>query len=136
MLRTRTGQSARKRELGGRRVDHATAVLRHLEELIGADHLEHLGTIARARVGGHDAVDVGVDLDLVGLERDAERASGRVTAAAAERRERARLAHALEAADDRHDAGSDRGDKRAGVDLGYRRGAVRRRRWRCRPPRR
>ena len=53
-----------------------------------------------ARIGRVDAVDVGVDLALVGLERGGERDAGRVGAAAAERRDVAVGVDALEAGDD------------------------------------
>ena len=57
-------QTARERELGGGRVHDAAAVTGHLEQLVGADRLEHRRAVARARIGGHHAVDVGVDLHL------------------------------------------------------------------------
>jgi hypothetical protein len=53
------------------------------------------------RVGGEDAVDVGVDLADVGLQRGGERHGGRVGTAAAERGDvLRRLRDALEAGDD------------------------------------
>ena len=55
-----------------------------------------------ARVGGEDAVDVGVDLADVGVERRGQRDRGGVRAAAAERGDvLGVLADALEAGDDR-----------------------------------
>ena len=52
-----------------------------------------------ARVGGVDAVDVGVDL-AAGVERRGERDGGGVGAAAADRGDVHRLGEALEAGDD------------------------------------
>ena len=61
------------------------------------------------RVGREDAVDVGVDLADLGLERRGERDGGGVGAAAAERGDvLAVLADALEAGDDRDVAGGER----------------------------
>ncbi len=60
------------------RVHDAAAGLGHLEQLVGADDLEDLGAVTRARVCRHDAVDVGVDLDLIGAQGDSERARARV----------------------------------------------------------
>ena len=53
-----------------------------------------------ARVGRVDAVDVGVDLALVGLERGGKRDARRIGTAAAERGDVAVGIHALEAGDD------------------------------------
>ena len=58
-------QTARKREFGRGGVHHTAAMSRHLEQLVGADDLEHDRRLARARVGRHHPVDVGVDLHLV-----------------------------------------------------------------------
>ena len=68
----------------------ARAVRRQVEHLL----VRHLRELARLRddprVGAVDAVDVGVDLAHVRLERGRERDRGRVGAAAAERRDVAR----------------------------------------------
>ena len=79
-----------------------------------------------ARVGGEDAVDVGVDLADVGLERRRERDSRRVGAAAAERRDVAGVAvEALEAGDDDDRALVERFAQPARGDVDDARGAVR-----------
>ena len=65
-----------------------------------ASSLRASGTMPR--VGGEDAVDVGVDLADVGAERGGERDRGGVGAAAPERRDLAARRDALEAGDD-HD---------------------------------
>ncbi len=71
----------------------------------------HGGDAARgaddARVGGHDAVGVGPDLDLLGGERGADQGRREVAAVAAHGRDLAALRLADEARDDGHDAGLD-----------------------------
>ena len=74
-----------------------------LEHLLVGDGVELAGRRDDARVGGEDAVDVGVDLADVGLERRGERDRGRVGAAATEGGDLLGvLGDALEAGDD-HD---------------------------------
>ena len=58
-----------------------------------------------ARIGGVDAVDVGEDLALVGLERNRQRHGAGVRAAAADGGDVAVVIDALETGDDRHIAG-------------------------------
>ena len=55
-----------------------------LEHLLVGDLVELAGAGHDPRVGGEDAVDVGVDLADVGLERRGQRHGGGVGAAAAE----------------------------------------------------
>ncbi len=65
-------------------------------DLVEAARLRH-----DARVGGVDAVDVGIDVAAFGADRGRDRDRRRVRAAAAERRDAAGLlVHALEAGDD------------------------------------
>ena len=86
------------------------------------EHLleRHLVELARlrhdARVGGVDAVDVGVDVAAVGLHASGDGDRGRVGAAAAERRDAAVLADALEAGDDGDRAALQRLVERRGFD--------------------
>ena len=53
-----------------------------------------------ARIGGVDAIDVGIDLALVGFQRRSQRHAGGVGAATAERGDVAVLVHTLEACND------------------------------------
>ena len=77
------------------------AVGGEVEHLLHGDDVELAGARQDARIGGEDAVDVGVDLADVGVERGRERDGGRVGAAAAEGGDvLRRLADALEAGDD------------------------------------
>ena len=71
-----------------------------------------------ARVGGEDAVDVGVDLADVGLQRGGQRDGGGVRAAAAQRGDvLAVLADALEAGDQHDQALVERRPQPAGGDV-------------------
>ena len=82
---------------------HLGAAGGQLEHLLEADGVEALGVGHDARVGGEDAVDVGVDLAHVGVQRRGQRDGGGVRSAAAERGDvLAVLADALEAGD-QHD---------------------------------
>ena len=81
---------------------HLRATGGHLEHFLVADRVELLRVRHDARVGGVDAVHVGVDLAHVGLGRGRERHRGGVAAATAERGDLLRvLRDALEAGDDR-----------------------------------
>ena len=73
-----------------------------LEHLLVGDGVELARVRDQAWVGGEDALDVGVDLASVGVERGGERDGGRVRAAPAERRHLVRGRDALEAGDE-HD---------------------------------
>ena len=68
------------------------ALLRELEHLLVADHVELAGVRHEARVGGVDAADVGEDLAAIGAQRGGERDGRRVRAAPPERRRLAGLA--------------------------------------------
>ena len=74
---------------------------RQLEHLLVADAVDLARRRAHVRIGGVDAVDVGVDLAGVGLERRRDRHRRGVRAAAAERGDVALLVDALEAGDHR-----------------------------------
>ena len=67
-----------------------------------ADDLDAQRIGTDARVGGHDAVHVGPDLDGLGVERAADQRAGKVGAAAAEGGGDAGLVGGDEAAHDRH----------------------------------
>jgi hypothetical protein len=86
-------------------MQHLGAEVGQFRGFFKADHLDSQGIGADARVGGHDAVDVGPDFDGFGVQRAADQRSGKVRAAAAERGGDAGLVRADEAAHDRHAAG-------------------------------
>ena len=74
-----------------------------LEHFLERDGVQPLGVGHDARVGGEDAVDIGVDLADVGVQRGSQRDGGGVRPAAAQRRDvLAVLADPLEAGD-QHD---------------------------------
>jgi len=78
-------------------LQHLGAGARHLEHLLEGDCSQAPRLGHQARVGGVDAVDVGIDMALVGLQRRGQRHGRSVGAAAAERGEVAFRIHALEA---------------------------------------
>ena len=81
--------------------EHLGAGRGQLEHLLVGDGVEPPGVRDDPRVGGEDAVDVGVDLADVGAQRGGQRDGGGVGAAAAERGDvLGVLADALEAGDD------------------------------------
>ena len=81
---------------------HLRAGRRHLEHLLVGDGVELRGVGHDPRVGGEDAVDVGVDLADVGVQRGGQRDRGGVRAAAAQGGDvLGVLADALETGDDR-----------------------------------
>ena len=81
---------------------HLRAGRRHLEHFLVGDGVQLRGVRHDPRVGGEDAVDVGVDLADVGVQRRGQRDGGGVRAAAAERGDvLGVLADALEAGDQR-----------------------------------
>ena len=98
--------------LDAAQVQDLGAAGRQLEHLLVGDRVEAAGVGHDARVGGEDAVDIGVDLADVGIHRGGERDGGRVGAAAAERGDVLGVrADALEAGDDR-DVARDRAPTR------------------------
>ena len=108
----RSGSSKLERTIGRHPVHHGELDRAHLEHL-GAErgHLQHLleGDLVQpprlghdARIGGVDAVDIGVDVAAIGLDRGGDRHRAGVGAAAAERGDAAgRRVDALEAGDHR-----------------------------------
>ena len=89
-------------ELDRPRVHHPRAQAGQLEHLVVADAVDLAGLGDDPRVGGVDAVDVGVDLAGVGAQHGGQGHGRRVGAAAAQRRDVVVLVDALEAGDD-HD---------------------------------
>ena len=90
---------------GGGRVQHLGAEGGELRRLLVARRAQRARRRHDARVGGHEAVDVGPDLDPFGVERRAEQRGGEVGAAAAQRGRRAVDRGADEALGDRDPAG-------------------------------
>ncbi len=88
------------RELDAAQLEHLRAGRRQLEHLLVADRVELARPGNDARVGGEDALDVGVDLAALGAECGGERDGGRVRAAAAERGHVVVGGDALEAGDE------------------------------------
>ena len=87
------------RELDGAHLQHAGAGAGKLQHVLIGDLVELLGARADARIGGVDAVDVGVDLAHVGSDAPGHRDRRGVGAAAAERGDVAGGVDALEAGD-------------------------------------
>ena len=88
-------------ELDRADLQHLGAQRRELEHLLVADARRSCAPSGTTfGIGGVDAVDVGVDLADVGLERRRDRHGRRVGAAAPERRDVAVLVDALETGDD------------------------------------
>ena len=88
------------RELDRAHLQHARPARRHLEHLLVGDAVDLARVGHDARIGGEDAVDVGVDLADVGADAGGDRDGGGVRAAAAERGDLAVGRDALEAGDD------------------------------------
>ena len=89
-------------ELDRAHLQHLGAERGELQHFLERDLVEPLRARHHARVGGVDAVDVGVDVAAVGLDRGGDRDRRGVGAAAAERGDAAGvLVHALEAGDHR-----------------------------------
>ena len=103
-------------ELDRADLQHLRAQARHLEHFLERHRVEPARFRHDARVGRVDAVDVGVDLALVGLERGGERDARRVRTAAAERRDVAVGIDALESGDDDDGAGGEIGANPVLVD--------------------
>ena len=96
------GDVVEQAEFDGAGVHDAGALCGGFEHFFGGDVGEASGVGFDAGVGGVDAFDIGVDLDLLGFERCAECDGGGVGAAATEGGEVGCGAGALEAGDD-HD---------------------------------
>ena len=120
---------------------HAHALFHRQPDRAGLQHLGadarefehfligHIIELARARddarVGGIDAVDVGVDVAAIGLQRRCNRHGTRVRSAATECRDAAIVHQPLKARDHRDLTARHRGAERAGVDVGDARARVR-----------
>ena len=89
-------------ELDRAQHQHLRAGRRQLEHLLVRQGVELARPRHESRIGREHALDVGVDLARVGLERGGQRDGRRVRAAAAERRHLERRRDALEAGDE-HD---------------------------------
>ncbi len=87
--------------LDGAQHQHACSGGGQLEHLLVRDRVELANARDDPRVGGEDALDVGIDLAHVCVERGCERDGRGIGAAAAERRHVAVGGDALEAGDDR-----------------------------------
>ena len=88
---------------GGRhrlRVDDLRAEIRELHGLAVRHLVDDLGLGHLARVAAHDAVDVGPDVDLVGIEQRTEDRRGVVAAVTAQRRRQTVLVRRYETGDD------------------------------------
>ena len=106
---------------------HLRAAGGHLQHLLVADPRDPPREPHDARVGGEDAVHVGVDLARVGRQRRGQRDGGGVRRAAAHRGDvLGRLRHALEAGHDRDRAVGQRAGDAARLDVDDPRPAVRR----------
>ena len=104
-------------ELDRADLQHLGAQRRQLQHLLVADAVDLARRADDVGVGGVDAVDVGVDLAGVGLERGRHGDRRGVRAAAAQRGDVAVLVDALEPGDDRDLAGLERGVDGARVDV-------------------
>ncbi|MNS27702.1 hypothetical protein D3C72_596560 [compost metagenome] len=99
-------------------VQHLGAEAGELEHLVERDLGQQRGLRHDPRVGGEDAVDVGVDLAHVGFERGRQRHRGGVGAAPAQRADLAVVGHALEARHHRHEAVGQQLAQAFGLDVG------------------
>ena len=114
------------RRLDRAHLQHLGAERGQLEHFLERHLVEPARLGHHARVGGVDAVDVGVDVAAVGVERRGERHRRGVRAAAPERRHpAARRMNALEAGDDRDLAARETLDDRLAIDVLDARRAVR-----------
>ncbi len=85
----------------GGRMEHLPAVVRELAGLVERECLERFRAGGEARIGGHDAIHVAPDLDLLGVDRGAEGRGGVVRAVPAQRRDAPALRLADVASHDR-----------------------------------
>ena len=88
------------------RMDNLRAVMRHLANLGIGNLVEDISTLNNTRISSHNAFNVSVNLYEISLERCAQSSSRGIAAATAKRRELIIIfRHALEAADNRNNAG-------------------------------
>ena len=85
-------------------MQHLGAVVGQLGGLGVGDFVQHFGVGHQARVGAHDAIDVGPDPELGGVERGGQNRRRKIGAAASERGGASIGGGAVEAGDDGHDA--------------------------------
>ena len=97
-------------------LQHLGADRSQLQHFLIGDEVQLAGTRHDARVCGVDAVDVGVDVATIGLDRRGHRDRRCVRTATAQRRHPAIVHHALETGDDGDLAGLHRRDQRIGLD--------------------
>ena len=84
------------------RVQHLGAEVRQLRRFLKADFFHAQRVRADARIGGHDAVYVGPDLDGLRVQRAAHQSAREVGAAAPQRSRQSRLVRSDEPAHHRH----------------------------------
>ena len=89
---------------------------RQLQHLLIGDEVELARPRHDARVGGVDAIHVGIDVAAIGLDRGGHRHRRRVRPAPAQRRDAPVRHHPLETGDHRDLARAHGGQQRAGVD--------------------
>ena len=111
----------------GCRMQDLCAEVGEFRGLFKRDGFDTQSIAADARIGGHDAVDVGPDFDGTGMQCTAGERSGEVAAAAAERGGDAGGGCADEAAHDGHFAGFQQGQRvrgECGLDGRFERGGL------------
>ncbi len=104
------------RQFHAARLQHAGADRGELQHLLVGDLIQLAGPGNDSRVGRVDAVDVGVDVAAVGLQRRRQRHRRGVGPAAAQRGDPVVRADALEAGHDRHLPGRHARQQRRAVD--------------------
>ena len=100
---------ARLQHLGANAGQFQHLFIGHVLELAGLGH--------DARVGGIDAIDIGIDIATVRLEPGRHRHRAGVRATTAQRRDPAIIAHALKSGDHRDLAARHAGQHRIGINL-------------------
>jgi len=83
-------------------LQHLGAEAGHFQHFLEGDGFQPPRVGHDARVGGVDAVDIGVDLAFIGLECGGQRHAGGVGPAASQGGDVAGFVHALKACDDDH----------------------------------
>ncbi len=97
-------------------LQHLGADRGQFEHLFIGDEVELAGACNDARIGGIDAVNVGVDVAAVGLDRRRHGDRRRVGSAASQRGHPAIVHHALKTRDDRDLPRLHRGNQRVGFN--------------------
>ena len=91
LFSTNTGMLFLTAGQDGGGVQHLGAEVGEFGRFFKADDFHAQGIGADARIGGHDAVDVGPDFDGIGGKRSTDKRTGEVGTAAAQGRRDARL---------------------------------------------